>query len=135
MVFALIMKLCFFDPLARVITQREGLVKANIKDSQKLQQQVLDEIQSKDPKTILTKARESSAKIVNEAINAANSNKTKFLNDNRTQLESRLNENLESLTKEQNAIKANISSLVQEVSAAAVNKLTSELNSRKEALT
>lgn len=135
MVFALIMKLCFFDPLTRVIMEREGLVQSNIEESKRLQSQVINEIKSKDPKTILNKAKESSAKIINDAINDASSSKVKLLDESRTQLETKLNENLEALTKEQDSIRANISSLVAELSLAAVNKLVSELNSRREALT
>ncbi len=136
-VFLGLMKLCFFDPLARVINERENFIAENLQKSKSLQKQIQDEILTKNPSNILTKAKEQAHSLVSEALTVANVNKQKFLDDNRIKLQDRLNTSLEGLNRESDKIRSNIDNLIAEVVSSSVDKLLGEIQRprAKEALT
>lgn len=136
-IFLGLMKLCFFDPLARVINEREKFISENLQKSKSLQKQIQDEILTKNPHSILAKAKEQAHGLVSEALSVANVNKQKFLDDNRIKLQDRLNTSLEGLNRESDKIRSNIDNLIAEVVKSSVDKLLGEIQRprAKEALT
>ena len=56
-VFLGLMKLCFFDPIARVINEREGFIAENLKQTKSLQDQIQSEIQTKNLEETMAIAR------------------------------------------------------------------------------
>ncbi len=126
-----IMKLCFFDPIARVINKREGFIAENLLASKSLQQQIENDINSKNPSDLLTQARHEAHQIVSDSLAAANNNKQKFLDEHKLKLQENISANLESLNQETDKIRTNIDSLINEVVTVAVDKIVTETQKPK----
>ncbi len=130
-VFLGLMKLCFFDPIARVINKREKFIADNLQKSRSIQERIQEEILTKNPSTLLTKAKEQAHTLVSEALAAANTNKQKFLDDNKIKLQSTINTSLEELNRESDKIRANIDNLITEIVTSSVDKLLNEIQRPK----
>lgn len=126
-VFLGLMKLCFFDPIARVINEREKFIADNLLSSKSIQERIQNEILTKNPAELLTKAREQSHTLISEALTAANTNKQKFLDDNKIKLQGTLNTSLEGLNRESDKIRSNLDSLIAEIVTSSVDKLLGEI--------
>ncbi len=135
-VFLGLMKLCFFDPIARVINEREKFIADNLQKSKSIQERIQDEILTKNPSALLAKAKDQAHTLIAEAIAAANINKQKFLDDNKIKLQDTLNTSLEGLNRESDKIRANIDDLIAEIVTSSVDKLLGEIQrpGAKEAL-
>lgn len=131
-VFLGLMKLCFFDPIARVINEREGFIADNLQQTKSMQERIQDEIQTKNPKAILTKARQEAQQSVSESLAAANTNKQKFLDDNKIKLQEAFAHSLEGLNKETGLIRSNIDGLVAEIVSASIDKLLGEIQNPRQ---
>lgn len=133
-VFMYLLKFVFFDKLAAVINQREGFVKDKLAASHKAQAKIEIEISNQNPKDLLSHARHSASTILQEALSTANKDKDKLVNTAKSEFNSKLDTNLASLKKEENELRANISSIVSELAKTTVDKLISELNTKEKAL-
>ena len=126
-VFLGLMKLAFFDPIARVINEREEFVAQNLQTTRSLQNRIQEEIQTKNPKEILVKARQEAQAIISEALSLAATNKQKFLDDNKIKLQKSLTISLEGLNRESDKIRSNLDVIVAEIVSASVDKLLGEI--------
>ena len=126
-VFLGLMKLAFFDPIARVINEREEFIAQNLQTTRSLQNRIQEEIQTKNPKEILVKARQEAQAIISEALSLAAINKQKFLDDNKIKLQKSLTISLEGLNRESDKIRSNLDVIVAEIVLASVDKLLGEI--------
>lgn len=132
-VFIGLMKLVFFGPVERVINKRESFVADNINASKSSLQKIEAQIADTDASSILIKARQDSQKILSQAIEEANKEKSKLVGDAVRANKDMIINNVIGLEKEENEISKNLSAHIKEVSSAAIAQLMSEIEGKQKA--
>jgi F0F1-type ATP synthase membrane subunit b/b' len=133
-VFVGLMKLVFFDPILRVISRRESFINSNIEASKQALNKVEKEITTADPASILVNARLEASQILSNAIEEANRNKSSLVHSALQANKEMLSKNFINLEKEEAKISQNLAEHVAELTQVALDKLISEIETKKKVI-
>lgn len=129
-IFMIAMKLAFFDPVGSVVKGREAEIEENLQASKESMEKVSGPGSDLDKATeILTKARQESQKIISDAVNKANNERNAQVEKALEDINSKLNENVQALQREEKDLLANLDNQVEEIAELAVKKIYTELES------
>lgn len=132
-VFALLMKVFFFDKVALVINAREALVAANLKASQSTRQSIEEQLSLNSSKSLLKSAKEEAQAQLSKALAEANSQKQGLIDTAKQKISADLSHSLTSLSKDRDQVMAGIDQLVTEISNLMTDRLISEIKNSNQA--
>lgn len=132
--FMVLMKVIFFDKVAKVIASRENLITENLKSSQLTSKQMEEQMETSSSSSILKSAKDEAQSIINQANLLANNQKNKILESARVDLQKSFEQSLKEMDVEKQAVIDQMDSIVNEISTIMTSKLLDELNSGKKAI-
>ena len=127
MVFVILMKLAFFDPVKNTILKREDKIKDDLEKSQAAVAEVVSTSTESNPADILRTAKLEAQDIINAAVAQTNKEKQLMVIEELKETKEQTQASMISLEKEQREILANLDAYVADLSKEAVDKLLAEI--------
>ena len=127
MVFVILMKLAFFDPVKNTILKREDKIKDDLEKSQAAVAEVVSTSTESNPADILRTAKLEAQDIINAAVSQTNKERQAMVIEELKETKEQTQASMISLEKEQREILANLDAYVADLSKEAVDKLLAEI--------
>lgn len=125
--FVIVMKLAFFDPIKKVINAREKSIEENLAESKAALNKLGSSQQSENPATIIRESKLKAQEIVSKVVNESSQERQEMVNRELRDIKANSETSIIELQKEERNILKNLDSYVEELSKNAIDKLMSEL--------
>lgn len=126
--FLIVMKLAFFDPIKNIIQDREKAIEADLAESKAALEQVGKSAEKENPANIIRKSKLEAQEIIGKAVSESNKERQEMVNRELKDIQANAENGVIQLEKEKRAILTNLDSYVSELSKEALDKLMSELD-------
>lgn len=127
LLFIVVMKLAFFDPVKNIIQARESYIEDNLAESKQALDKMNSSSEAENPADIIRKSKLEAQEIVSEAMTSANKERQEIVNKELKGIKSNTENSVIELEKEKREILTNLDSHVDELSKEVLDKLMSEL--------
>ena len=128
LLFVVVMKLAFFDPVKKIILKRESSIEENLAESKEALSKIDSSTEDENPVDIIRKSKLEAQEIVNQAITESNKERQEMVNRELNDIRANAQNSIIELEKEQRDILGNLDSHVKELSKEALDKLLAELD-------
>ena len=126
--FLIVMKLAFFDPIKNIIQTREKAIAANLSKSHIALGKFGESAENENPVHIIRRARLEAQEIISKAVSESNKERQEMVNRELKNIKNNTGKGVIELEKETRGILMNLDEHVAQLSKEALNKLMSELN-------
>lgn len=125
--FLIVMKLAFFDPVKNIIQAREAAIAADLAESKAALSKVGESSEKENPANIIRKSRLEAQEIIGKAVTESNKERQMMVNRDLKDIQANAESSVIQLTKEEREILKNLDQHVDELTKEALDKLMSEL--------